>query len=122
MNGFGQIVYQTPPQFTSSPQFTSNPQFKSNSMTVELTRATFPYQASREVEEPTRQTSVSPEDPAISGGSGSGMSIERFYCQEYDCGKGFSSKTHLESHTRFFHPKKVRIIVPSSGTNTDIYG
>jgi len=34
------------------------------------------------------------------------MSIERFYCQEYDCGKGFSATTHLESHTRFFHPKK----------------
>jgi len=30
----------------------------------------------------------------------------RFYCQEYDCGRGFSSEEHLHSHVRFFHPKK----------------
>ena len=29
--------------------------------------------------------------------------LGRFYCQEYDCGRGFSSKVHLESHMRVFH-------------------
>ena len=31
------------------------------------------------------------------------MSSGRFYCEESDCGRGFSSKAHLQSHTRFFH-------------------
>ena len=32
---------------------------------------------------------------------------ERVYCQEYDCGRGFSSKAYLESHVRYFHSKWV---------------
>ena len=35
------------------------------------------------------------------------MPLERFYCEEYDCGRVFSSEAHLKSHTRFFHPTKV---------------
>jgi len=35
------------------------------------------------------------------------MSLEKFYCEEYDCGKGFSSKAILDSHTKFFHSKNV---------------
>lgn len=32
----------------------------------------------------------------------------RFYCQEYECGRGFSSEAHLQSHTKFFHPKSAK--------------
>lgn len=52
------------------------------------------------------------------GSSAAGVhdsSIGRFYCQEYDCGKGFSLEAHLNSHTRFFHPKKVGNGLPSGG-------
>lgn len=31
----------------------------------------------------------------------------RFYCQEHDCGRGFSSKEYLESHMRYFHSRRV---------------
>ena len=33
----------------------------------------------------------------------------RFYCQEEDCGRGFSTKGFLDTHVKFFHPKKVTI-------------
>jgi len=35
----------------------------------------------------------------------------RVYCQEHDCGRGFSSEAHLESHMRFFHSKQPKQIV-----------
>jgi len=114
VNGFRQVTSQPAPQY----------QFANNSMIAGPSHATFPYQTSREVEELSRQTSVSPRDserPIIFGGFGMTISAERFYCQEYDCGKGFSSKAHLESHTRFFHPQKVRIIFPPSGAKADVY-
>jgi len=43
----------------------------------------------------------------------------RVYCQEHDCGRGFSSKTHLESHVKFFHSGRPEFVearegVPSS--------
>ena len=31
----------------------------------------------------------------------------RFYCQEEDCGRGFSTQGFLDTHIKFFHPKKV---------------
>ncbi|KAF9788544.1 hypothetical protein BJ322DRAFT_1106523 [Thelephora terrestris] len=44
------------------------------------------------------------EDSAT--GSTHNLTLGRFYCQEHDCGRGFSSEAHLESHTRFFHQTK----------------
>lgn len=41
---------------------------------------------------------------------------QRFYCQEHECGRGFSSEAHLQSHTRFFHPKPTK--TTEEGTNT----
>ena len=85
-----------------------------------MSHATSPYQTFRKVEEPSRQTSVPPrdgEDSIVFGGYG----IEWLNCQEYDCGKGFSSRAHLESHMRFFHPKKVGIIFPPRSAKVDTY-
>jgi hypothetical protein len=45
----------------------------------------------------------------ISTGSQEIARPNRFYCQEEDCGRGFSTKEFLSTHTKFFHPKKVRI-------------
>jgi len=32
---------------------------------------------------------------------------DRFYCQDEDCGRGFSTQGILDTHVKFFHPKKV---------------
>jgi len=40
----------------------------------------------------------------------------RVYCPEYECGRGFSSKEHLESHMRFFHSKRIVDMGGSSST------
>lgn len=57
---------------------------------------------------PSRQTNSSPwgtEGSVVR--SVHNMSLGRFYCEEYDCGKGFSSEEHLELHMRLFHLTKV---------------
>ncbi|KAF9644247.1 hypothetical protein BDM02DRAFT_1054294 [Thelephora ganbajun] len=83
------------------------PQFASISAPAELPYATSFYQASGELEEPSRQTNFSPQDSEDSVAFDTyDAQFGRFYCQEYDCGRGFSSEVHLESHKRFFHPKK----------------
>ena len=43
------------------------------------------------------------------------LPLGRFYCQEHDCGRGFSSEAHLESHARFFHQKKVGVFFSWQG-------
>ena len=86
VNGIGQVTNQTAPQFAS------------NSVSVESPHATSAYQTSRELEEPTRQTSVPPrdgEDPVI------------------------SNNHDLESHTKVLHPQKVETIFPPSGSEAD---
>ena len=69
-----------------------------------------PYQllTHKELGEPSHRTNASPLDGEDSVTYGIyDMSLERFYCEEYDCGRGFSSMAYLESHTRYFHANNV---------------
>jgi len=82
----------------------TGPRLPSNSIPAESSHITYLSQASGEAGGPTNE---------LSQGSKSSVALNihdlplgRFYCGEYDCGRGFSSKAHLDSHTMFFHPKK----------------
>jgi len=82
-------------------------QFPSNSAPAEPSYPTLSYQTSGEVGESSRHTSVPLQNGESSVLLGAhNLPLERFYCQEYECGRGFSSEAHLESHTRFFHRRK----------------
>jgi len=47
---------------------------------------------------------------------------ERAYCQEYDCGRGFSSKPYLESHMRYFHSRRPQQIADEQETSPSSEG
>ena len=71
-------------------------------------RSASPSSTSEESEESSDQTNGPPQD-----GDGElidldmeSMSLEQWYCQEYDCGRSFLSKAHLDSH-KFFHSYEV---------------
>ena len=71
--------------------------------------------------EPSHGTNVPPQDSYGLVTSGIyNMSLERFYCDDFNCGRGFSSKAQLESHTRFFHPNNVSGAFTPRGANADI--
>ena len=79
-----------------------------NSAPAKSSHATSLFETSRQQERSSRRTGVSPwgdKDPAILGPYDT--PLERFYCEEDDCGRGFSSKAHLKLHGKFFHPAKV---------------
>lgn len=95
-NGFFQFANQTVPEFIG------------NSTLAESPRAPSLFLTSGEPEEPNYRTNATPQDYEDSTVLDTyDVRLERFYCEEHDCGRGFSSKAHLQSHTRFFHPTKV---------------
>lgn len=76
-----------------------------------------------EVEHRNHGSTVPFENNVFEGSSTAGihdLPTGRFYCQEYDCGRGFSSNEHLDSHLKFFHPKKVGNALSSGGTKADV--
>jgi len=82
------------------------PRFTSSSAPAELSHAPPLCQTSGGVEESSHRSNVPSQDSENSAPLYANMPPGRVYCQEYDCGRGFSSEAHLESHTRFFHPRK----------------
>ena len=96
MNGVVQAANQT----TSESMDNSGPAKPSHTTSF--------FETSRRLERSSRRTDVSPwdgKDPAILGTYDT--PLERFYCEDDGCGRGFSSKTHLKLHRKFFHLPKV---------------
>jgi len=74
---------------------------------VESPPATPLLQAPGEVKYPSIWTNGPLQANGDSGDVGtSDPSFGWYYCQEFDCEKGFSSEAHLESHVRLFHRMK----------------
>jgi len=51
--------------------------------------------------EPNRATFDDTESPPHAN-----IRSGRFYCHEVECGRGFSTQDFLDTHNKFFHPKK----------------
>jgi hypothetical protein len=103
IHGNGNSVVQVSNQATSG--------LVGSSVPVESAHATPIRWVPGEARYPSIWTATLPqsgEDPSHFGTHN--LPLQRFYCPEHDCGRGFSSEVHLETHARFFHPKKVEVI------------
>jgi len=83
------------------------PQFPRNSIPVASSSATPLLWAPGEVRYPSIWTNGPLRTNEVSATVDTrNLPLGRFYCQEHDCGRGFSSEAHLKSHAGFFHQKR----------------